>query len=69
MSKVGVLFIKFYRIFLSPLFPAQCRFYPSCSHYAEDAIRKYGFLKGAILSVGRILRCNPFSAGGYDPLR
>lgn len=64
-----VLFIKFYRAFVSPLLGPRCRFYPSCSQYALEAVRKYGAVRGSYLAVRRLLRCNPFNAGGYDPVR
>ena len=61
--------IRFYQIYLSPLKGHEtCRFYPSCSQYAIEAIQKYGVGKGTLLAVWRILRCNPFSRGGYDPV-
>ena len=59
--------IRFYRRFISPMFPPCCRFTPTCSAYALEAIQKYGALKGGYLAVRRILRCNPFHPGGYDP--
>jgi putative membrane protein insertion efficiency factor len=68
MSKLALIFIKIYRRILSPLMPPACRFYPSCSEYAEEAIKKYR-LKGIFLSIKRILKCHPFHPGGYDPLR
>jgi len=61
--------IRVYKYLISPLLPPSCRFYPSCSCYAEDALRKYGFIKGSWLAVKRVSRCHPFSAGGYDPVR
>lgn len=61
--------IRAYQIFVSPALPANtCRFYPSCSHYGYQAIYKYGVIKGSIMSIWRILRCNPFNQGGYDPV-
>lgn len=69
MKKALVAFLKFYRKYVSPLFPPVCRFYPSCSAYAIGAIEKYGALKGSRLALGRLLRCNPFSDGGYDPVK
>ena len=60
--------IRFYRRFISPMFPPCCRFTPTCSAYALEAIQKYGALKGGYLSVRRVLRCNPFHKGGYDPV-
>jgi len=60
--------IRAYRATLSGLLGGQCRFYPSCSAYAEDAVRSRGAVVGAVLSVWRILRCNPFGTGGIDPV-
>ena len=60
--------IQGYRMFLSPLLPPTCRFTPTCSQYALDAIRRYGAWKGGWLAIRRILRCHPFHAGGYDPV-
>ena len=60
--------IRFYQKYLSPLKPATCRFTPSCSQYAIEAIRKHGPFKGLALAVWRILRCNPWGGSGYDPV-
>ena len=60
--------IRFYRAALSPLHPACCRFVPTCSQYALEAVEKYGALKGGWLALRRILRCHPFHKGGYDPV-
>jgi len=61
--------IRLYQLTLSRLLPPDtCRFYPTCSHYGYEAIRKYGALKGAALAVWRVLRCNPLHPGGYDPV-
>lgn len=68
MAALAVLVIRGYQIAISPLFPPGCRFYPSCSHYSIGALKKYGIVKGGVLSVWRVLRCNPFNAGGYDPI-
>jgi putative membrane protein insertion efficiency factor len=68
MNKIIIWLIIFYQKYISPLKPGTCRFYPSCSEYAVQALKKYGFFKGLRLSLGRILRCHPFSPGGYDPL-
>ena len=69
MKIVFIELIKFYRKYLSGLKAAPtCKFIPTCSEYALEAIEKYGVFKGGILSVWRILRCNPFSKGGYDPV-
>lgn len=64
-----ILMIKFYRKFISPIkINPCCRFIPTCSQYAIEALQKYGPLKGSFLAVKRILRCNHFSKGGYDPV-
>ena len=60
--------ITFYRQFNSPLKPPSCRFVPTCSEYALQAIEKYGVVRGLIMAVRRILRCHPFHPGGYDPV-
>lgn len=60
--------IRFYQLAISPLLPPACRYYPTCSNYALEAIEKYGAAKGGWLAVRRILRCHPFRAGGYDPV-
>ena len=61
--------IRFYQRYLSPLKSGTtCKFYPTCSVYAVEAIEKHGAIKGTLLAVWRILRCNPFSKGGYDPV-
>ena len=60
--------IRLYRLTLSGWLGGQCRFYPTCSHYAEDAIRTHGATKGAVLATWRILRCNPFGKGGIEPV-
>lgn len=62
-----MLLIKFYQYCISPYFPAACRFTPTCSQYAIDALRKYGLIKGLYLAVRRILRCNPWGGHGHDP--
>ena len=68
MTKIFISVIRAYQRFVSPLFIRSCRFHPSCSEYAVDAIGHYGAFKGTIKSVWRVLRCNPFSRGGYDPV-
>ena len=60
--------IWFYRRFVSPAMPPSCRFTPTCSRYSLDAVKRYGFFKGGWLAFWRVLRCNPFHKGGYDPL-
>ena len=69
MKKVLISLIKFYRKFISPAKAPCCKFRPTCSQYALDAINKYGAFKGGIMACYRILRCNPFSKGGYDPVK
>ena len=73
ISKIPVylatFLIKAYRYAISPILPPSCRFYPSCSEYALEALGKYGFLKGSWLALKRIARCHPLSAGGHDPVR
>ncbi len=68
MAKVIIALLKFYSKNISVFFPGRCKYYPTCSSYAIQALEKKGLLKGAILSVWRLLRCNPFSKGGYDPV-
>lgn len=69
MKRIFIFFIKLYQKYLSPLKKKPtCRFYPTCSQYAIEAYEIHGFFKGTILSVYRILRCNPFCRGGYDPV-
>ena len=57
-----------YRRLVSPLMPPRCKYEPSCSAYAEQAVREYGILRGLVLAVWRVLRCNPWSHGGFDPV-
>jgi putative membrane protein insertion efficiency factor len=67
--KVTVIsLIRIYKTFLSPFLPSACRFYPTCSEYAVQAIEKHGVLKGGYKSAIRILKCNPLFPGGYDPV-
>ncbi len=68
MKGVILLFITCYRKFLSPFLLKSCRFYPTCSEYTFQAVTKFGVRKGLLLGVRRILRCNPFNNGGYDPI-
>ncbi len=63
-----IWFIKIYQKYISPLTLPKCKFIPTCSNYAIEALERFGFFKGTILTVWRILRCNPFSKGGYDPV-
>ena len=68
MKKLLLTLIKFYQKSVSPLFPARCRYTPTCSAYAIEAIEKKGVFKGVAMAIWRILRCNPFCKGGYDPV-
>ena len=68
MKKLLLLLIRFYRKFISPLKKPSCIYIPTCSAYALQAVEKYGFFKGAFLSIKRILRCHPLAKGGYDPV-
>ena len=67
-AKLMMALIRFYRACISPILPRCCRFTPTCSQYALEALGKHGFWKGTALAVWRILRCNPFNPGGYDPV-
>ena len=69
MKQIAVWLIRFYQKFLSRMKPPCCRFYPTCSEYALSAVKKYGAAKGSFIAFKRILRCNPFCKGGYDPLK
>ncbi len=68
MSRLVILFIKFYQYCISPYLAPSCRFSPTCSQYAREALAKHGFFKGMALASWRILRCNPWSRGGYEPV-
>jgi putative membrane protein insertion efficiency factor len=68
VREIFVLPIRFYQRFLSPFLPKRCRFYPSCSQYALQAILRYGVFRGSFLALRRLLRCGPWHPGGYDPL-
>ena len=67
-KSAGIALIRAYRRFISPMLPSSCRFTPSCSLYTLHAIEKYGLIKGCFMGAGRLLRCHPFSEGGYDPV-
>ncbi len=69
MKHLLIGIVRFYQVFISPLFPKTCRFYPTCSEYFIQAVRKYGALKGTWLGIKRISKCHPFNPGGYDPLK
>jgi putative membrane protein insertion efficiency factor len=69
IGRFFVWLIRGYKKFISPILPPTCKYLPTCSEYAVDAITKYGAFKGTGMAIWRILRCNPFSKGGYDPLK
>lgn len=68
MKKVVLLLIRGYQLTLSPLLGRHCRYLPTCSQYAYDAVRRFGALRGSWLGLRRLLRCHPFHAGGHDPI-
>lgn len=68
MKTILIKMIRFYQKYLSPLKRTRCPYIPSCSQYGLEAIQKYGAVKGSFLAIWRILRCNPFSKGGVDPV-
>lgn len=66
--RILTLLVRFYQLAISPYFPSSCRYNPTCSHYAIDALKKHGPLKGSWLAIKRIGRCHPWAKGGYDPV-
>lgn len=68
MTRVILLLIRAYQVTLSPILGGSCRYYPSCSNYTYEAVARFGWLRGGYLGARRILRCNPFFKGGYDPV-
>lgn len=68
MRWIFVALLRLYKLILSPFLPQACRFYPSCSQYASQAIEKHGVLRGGILAAKRLARCHPFNPGGVDPV-
>ena len=68
MKRPLIWLIKFYRKYISPKTPPSCKFTPTCSQYGLEAIERFGAIKGGFMTLWRILRCNPFSVGGYDPV-
>ena len=68
MRRVATGLISWYRHALSPYVPGACRYTPTCSHYLQEAIERYGVMRGVGFTVGRLFRCNPFGGRGYDPV-
>ncbi|AGX05944.1 MULTISPECIES: membrane protein insertion efficiency factor YidD [Bacillaceae] len=68
LQKMMIGLIRFYQIAISPLKPPSCRFYPTCSHYGLEAVKRFGPFKGGWLAVRRITKCHPFHPGGFDPV-
>ena len=69
VRRTFIYLIRGYQVAVSPLFPQSCRFFPTCSEYAIEAIERYGPLKGTYLGLRRVLRCHPFHPGGFDPVK
>ena len=68
MKKILILFIRCYQYLISPYIPSSCRYHPSCSSYAIEAIERHGSIAGTVLALRRLARCHPFHEGGYDPV-
>jgi putative membrane protein insertion efficiency factor len=68
LKQLLLALIRFYQIVISPLKPPTCRFYPTCSHYGLEAVKRFGPVKGGWLTIKRILKCHPFHPGGFDPV-
>jgi putative membrane protein insertion efficiency factor len=68
MNKVALLIIRAYQVLISPLFPSSCRFAPTCSQYAAEALSRHGVWRGLGLTIRRLCRCHPFHPGGWDPV-
>lgn len=68
MKKFVLLLLTFYKRLVSPVLPPSCRFYPTCSQYAYEAVEKHGVIAGLFLSAKRLLKCHPYNPGGYDPV-
>jgi len=68
MKRLIIWLIRGYQILISPLFPPTCRFHPTCSHYAVEAVERFGVWRGSALAIRRVFRCHPWHPGGYDPV-
>lgn len=69
MKRIVIGIINVYQKYISPILGKHCRYYPTCSEYTKQAIKKYGIFKGTFYGIKRVMKCNPFSKGGYDPLK
>lgn len=69
MRKTVIALLRLYKRYLSPILPSACRFHPTCSEYMLEAVSKYGVIRGVSMGCRRLLRCHPFHAGGFDPVR
>jgi putative membrane protein insertion efficiency factor len=69
VNRILIFLVRIYQYTLSPMLGQRCKYYPSCSNYAIDALREYGAIRGTGMAAWRLLRCNPFSNGGYDPVK
>jgi hypothetical protein len=68
VRRIAVAALRVYKLVISPLLPPACRFYPSCSEYAAQAIAKHGVIRGGAMAAGRVARCHPWHPGGFDPV-
>lgn len=69
MKRIFIGIINVYQKYISPILGKHCRYYPTCSEYTKQAIKKYGIFNGTFYGIKRVMKCNPFSKGGYDPLK